>query len=179
MAIDPSHGETNSGETSPRFELTTFLEGKMRAWGVFEDRFGRLRRRFAVEMEGHWEAGIFHLEERFAYDDGRVETRTWQVTPKADGAFTATCADCVGEARGRCSSDSIEMAYAFRLRLPSRTVIVDFEDRIYRMGAHTAVNRATMRKWGIRLGELSLFFSRPEAGVEAIDWAVPHVKAVA
>jgi hypothetical protein len=37
---------------------------------------------------------------------------------------------------------------------------VDFDDRIYRMGEGRAVNRATMSKWGIKLGELSLFFVR-------------------
>ena len=146
---------------------------------MFEDRFGRLRRRFTVDMEGRWEAGVFHLDERFAYDDGRLETRTWLVTPARDGAFTATCDDCIGEARGRCTADAIEMAYSFRLRLPSRTLVVDFDDRIYRMGAHTAVNRATMRKWGIRLGELSLFFARPKEDAEAVDRGVPDVGSVA
>ena len=32
------------------FSLTSFLEGRTRAWGVFEDRFGRVKRRFEVEL---------------------------------------------------------------------------------------------------------------------------------
>ena len=160
MANDTGRGEPSMGGRTSRFELTSFLEGRTEAWGVFEDRFGRLRRRFSVKMEGRWQGAIFHLDERFVYDDGRAENRVWFVTPLAEGRFKATCDDCIGEALGVCTGDTIRMCYAFRLKLPSRTMAVDFDDRLHRMSETTAVNRATMRKWGVKLGELSLFFER-------------------
>ena len=143
-----------------RFELTSFLAGKTRAWGIFEDRFGRLRRRFDVDMEGTWQDARFRLNERFRYDDGREEFRTWWVTPGISGAFRAECEDCVGGAQGQSGNDMVRMSYAFRLKLPSRSLVVDFDDRLYRISATRAVNRVTMRKWGVKLGELSLFFTR-------------------
>lgn len=149
--------------STPRFELTAFLEGRVSAWGIFEDRFGTLRRRFDVEMEGRWEGGAFRLDESFIYDTGEREKRTWIVTPRGSGRFEATCADCVGSAHGTCDNDSIRMRYQFRLRLAGRAVVVTFDDRIYRMGPDIAINRATMSKWGIKLGELSLFFRRHPA----------------
>lgn len=150
---------TGSGK-SGRFELTSFLAGKTRAWGIFEDRFGRLRRRLEVEMEGRWDGDKFVLDERFTYDTGEVEIRRWLVEPAGEGRFRATCPDCVGEAVGQCDEDSIRMSYRFRLKLESRDVVVSFEDRIYRMNNDHAVNRATMTKWGVKLGELALFFER-------------------
>ena len=143
-----------------RFELTRFLEGKTTAWGIFEDRFGRLRRKFEVEMTGAWRGNAFVLDERFVYDTGETEQRQWTVVPARDGEFTATCPDCVGSAKGRCDENSIRMSYRFRLKIGGREIVVLFSDRIYRMSAGTAVNRATMSKWGVRLGELSLFFRR-------------------
>ena len=143
-----------------RFELTTFFSGRTRARGVFEDRFGRLRRRFTVEMHGGWQGGVFVLDEVLVYDDGRRETRVWRVLPEGQGRFTATCPDCVGLARGECADGIIRTLYKFRLQLNSRVLVVDFDDRLYRLDDDTAVNRATMRKWGIRLGELTLFFER-------------------
>jgi Protein of unknown function (DUF3833) len=145
---------------SARFELTSFLGGHTTAWGLFEDRFGKVRRRFNVHMHGHWEGDTFHLDERFVYDTGEVERRTWVVTPDADGRFSATCADCIGIASGQCDADSIKMRYRFRLRMSTRDLLVSFDDRIYRMGDDIAVNRATMSKWGVKLGELSLFIKR-------------------
>ena len=142
------------------FELTSYFEGHTTATGVFEDRFGRLKRRFNVTMTGAWRDGVFFLDEVFVYDSGRTETRTWRVVSTGRGRFTATCLDCVGVARGVCDADSIRMTYKFRLTIGRRTLVVDFEDRIYRMDGGIAVNRATMRKWGVRLGELALFFRR-------------------
>ena len=149
---------TGHGLAVERFELTTFLHGRTRAWGVFEDRFGRLRRRFYVTMTGTWHDNTFVLDEQFLSDDGRIEHRVWHVTPLAEGRFTATCDDCIGEAVGRCTTDSVVMRYRFRLRLPSRVLTVDFLDRLYKINATTAVNRAMVSKWGIKIGELSLFF---------------------
>ncbi len=159
MAIDMSPIPVGSS-----FELTSFLEGRTFAWGIFEDRFGRVRRRFTVEMTGRWEERAFYLDERFTYDDGSLETRVWRVEPSEQGRFTATCADCVGIAQGDCSVDAIRMAYTFRLKLDGRELHVTFDDRIYRVGEHLAVNRAIMRKWGVRLGEVSLFFQREVVG---------------
>ncbi len=147
-------------EARPLFELTAFFDGSTRAWGVFEDRFGRLQRRFTVDMQGRWEGPVFVLDERFVYDTGDIENRTWYVTPLGAGRFRATCADCVGSAHGQCDADSIRMSYRFRLKLKDRQIVVAFDDRLYRMADATAVNRTTMSKWGIKLGELSLFFQR-------------------
>ena len=144
--------------SEPLFEITSFLEGHTTAWGIFEDRFGRLQRRFTVEMHGRWQGEEFFLDEHFVYDTGDTESRVWRVTPLGAGRFSATCDDCVGFASGRCDTGSIHMSYKFRLNLGARSIVVDLDDRIHRMSDDTAVNRATMRKWGIKLGELSLFF---------------------
>jgi Protein of unknown function (DUF3833) len=163
-----------SAPNAPLFELTHFLEGQTTAWGVFEDRFRKLRRRFTVEMNGHWQDRVFLLEERFIYDTGEVETRTWRIVPSSGGRFSATCSDCVGEARGHCTNDSVHMSYRFRLMLDKRSMVVDFDDRMYRMTDGTAVNRATMSKWGVKLGELSLFFQRSIASGATTK---PHLAA--
>lgn len=60
------------------FALTSFLLGRTRAWGIFEDRFGRVKLRFAVEMNGAWSGQTFVLNEQFNYDDGRSEKRVWR-----------------------------------------------------------------------------------------------------
>ena len=150
--------------TGPLFEPTTFFEGRTIAWGLFEDRFGRVRRKFSVEMSGSWRDQVFYLDERFTYDTGESESRTWRIVPAGNQRFTATCVDCIGTADGRCDADSIRMAYRFRLKLNAREIAVDFDDRIYRIEDGVAINRTTMSKWGIKLGELSLFFQRAAGG---------------
>ncbi len=156
-----THAQPTPGqpaEAVPRFELPSFFAGRTKAWGIFEDRFGRLRRRFDVELYGSWQGDVFKLDEHFVYDDGRVEQRIWLIKHVAPGHFEARCDDCIGVAAGMYSDGKVHMTYAFRLRLPSRVISVDIDDRLYRVDAFTAINRSTVRKWGIRIGEISLFF---------------------
>lgn len=145
---------------TPGFALTRFLCGKTRAWGIVEDRFGRIQRKFSLEMHGHWQGDVFHLDESFRFDDGEEDSRTWLVTPGKNGRFTATCGDCVGHAEGQASGDTISMSYRFRIMVGGRAFVVGFDDRIFRMDENLAINRATMRKWGIKVGELSAVFMR-------------------
>ena len=164
FALPASAARLKAADMQPieRFELTRFLEGKTRAWGIFEDRFGRIRSRFSVEMTGYWQNGAFTLDERFVYDTGEIERRTWIITPGADGAFTGTCADCEGVASGMALRDSVHTRYRFRLKMNKSTIAVDLDDWVYRLEDTVAFNRATMRKWGVKLGELSLFFMRQD-----------------
>jgi hypothetical protein len=137
----------SSPEPAALFDLPQFFSGRTLAWGVFEDRFRRVRRRFEVDIAGHWEGREFVLTEQFRYDVGAVEQRTWRIVPGVAGRFIATSSACVGEAVGICSSNSVHMRYRFKLELQRRTVVVDVDDRIYHMGGGIAVNRATMSKF--------------------------------
>jgi hypothetical protein len=148
--------------TTERFEITRFLHGRTVAWGIVEDRFGTLRRRFNVEMNGYWQGHHFLLDEQFVYDTGERERRQWRITPLDHGRFSATCDDCIGHAEGACLDDAVRMSYRFRMQVSGRTITVRIADRLYRMGDDVAINRATITKWGVRLGELSIFFRREQ-----------------
>ena len=144
------------------FSLTGYLEGRTRAWGIFEDRFGRVRSRFVVNMHGAWKGNTFILKEEFVYDSGRTESRVWTVVPQSETTFRATCKDCVGEATGTVADGEVTMSYVFRLKLGARELHVRFTDRLIKIDDRRAVNRAAMSKWGVRLGELSLFFEHDD-----------------
>jgi hypothetical protein len=144
----------------PPLDLTRFLEGRTTAHGIFEDRFGRVRRSFTVEIDGAWNGSDFVLNEAFRYDDGMRETRAWRLTPVRDGRFTATCTDCIGTAQGESMPGATRLRYKFRLALGKRALVVDFDDRVIQMGDHLAINRATVRKWGMKLGEVFIVFQR-------------------
>ena len=145
---------------SGAFDLTQFLAGETRAWGIFEDRFGRVRRRFHVALNGQWDGRAFRLDERFMHGDGMMEWRSWLITPAAGGTFSATSDDCVGAATGVCSGDTVRMTYRFRLRLAKRTLLVDVDDRVYRISDRQAINRARMSKWGVTIGTVTLCYER-------------------
>ena len=63
----------------PKLDLYEYFAGEIRAWGLFEDRFGRVRRQFQVDVEGRIEDGELVLEEDFLYDDGERDRRVWRI----------------------------------------------------------------------------------------------------
>ena len=54
----------------PKLVLEDYFLGQTKAWGIFEDRFGRLRRSFVVDITGTWdeEKQLLTLKEDFVYD---------------------------------------------------------------------------------------------------------------
>jgi len=142
------------------FSLTQFFEGRTRAWGIFEDRSGTLRRRFDVEIEGAWDGGQFVMTEDFVYDDGKTEQRVWRVTPGTGGRFTASFSDVIGIAEGEEDGRIIKLSYDAEIPINGRRIGFTFKDRMYPVGSHGVLNRATMSKFGVRVGEITIWFQK-------------------
>ena len=143
------------------FDMTRYFNGTTRAWGVFEDRFGRVRKTFDVTIKGHWQGDVFIMDERFRYSDGVTDVRKWFIELENEGrSIIARCNDCVGEARGVSERDQISLDYLIKLKIGGRDVVVRFKDRLYRMNDRIVLNRATMSKWGVKLGDVTLCFER-------------------
>lgn len=151
------------------FDLIGFLDGPVRAWGVFEDRTGRVRRRFVADLVGRRDGAQFVIDEEFRFDDGVVERRQWQFERGAGGDFQATATDVIGLAEGRAEAGGARMRYQFRLVIKGRSVVVDFDDRFYPIDGERIINRATVSKFGVRLGELTILFERqPASGSDRV-----------
>jgi Protein of unknown function (DUF3833) len=149
------------------FALTEFFNGTVLAFGMFEDRFGTLRRRFEVEMSGRFEGETFWLTEHFRYDDGEIADRVWRIVPGSDGSFTATAGDIVGQVQATATPDTITMRYQHRIEMQGRSVVLSFLDRIFAMDAQTAFSRAKVSKFGIKVGEVTIYYRRIDAVVAA------------
>ncbi len=147
-----------SDQTELRIE--EFFAGRTRAHGLVEDRFGRVRRTFVVEIEGREDGDVFVLEESFRFDDGEVSSRTWRVRRTGPHAYEGTAADVVGVARGDASGNTLRWAYRLRLPIGGREVVVGFDDRMYLGADGTMLNIARMHKWGVTLGRVTIAFSR-------------------
>ena len=63
---------------TPKLNLFEFFKGETVAYGIFEDRFGKLRRQFRVKINGSVDQNILTLDEKFIYDDGEKATRIWR-----------------------------------------------------------------------------------------------------
>ena len=148
-------------DTAP-FDLLSWLEGKTHALGLFEDRKGRVRRRFTVEMDGTAEGNTLRLHERFVFDDGERQERTWVLTRGPGGTFSGRAEDSVSEATGRFEEGVAYLASELKLKIGSRSIALNFDDAFYETGPGLVLNRSTMSKWGVRLGQILIQFRKDD-----------------
>ena len=144
----------------PTLELDRYFNGRVLAHGIFQKRDGEVARRFTVVMDCHWEGNQGVLDEHFTYSDGSKERRIWRLTKHADGRYTGRADDVVGEATGQTSGNAFRWNYTLRLPVDGSVYEVQFDDWMFLMDDRVMLNRATMSKFGIRLGEVLLSFTK-------------------
>ena len=148
-------------DTAP-FDLLSWLEGRTLAEGVFEDRGGRVRRRFTVELNGTAEANALRLNERFIFDNGERQERTWVLTRGPDRSFIGRAEDSVSEAHGRFDEGVAYLSSRLWLKVGKRKIALHFDDAFYPTGPGLVLNRSSMSKWGIRLGQILIQFRKAD-----------------
>ena len=67
----------------------------------------------------------------------------------------------VGEATGQTAGNAFRWNYTLRLPVDGSVYEVQFDDWMFLMDDRVMLNRATMSKFGVRLGEVLLSFSKP------------------
>lgn len=144
----------------PLLELDRYFNGRIRAHGMFQKRGGEVVRRFTVVMDCHWEGNQGVLDEAFSYSDGTTQRRVWRLTKHADGRYTGSADDVVGEAQGQESGNAFRWGYTLRLPVDGKEYEVQFDDWMFLIDERVMLNRATMSKFGVTLGEVLLSFTK-------------------
>lgn len=151
--------------------LEEYFAGESRAWGVFRDRFGAVRRQFTVDITGDWDGRTLTLDERFQYSDGETERRVWTITPAGPNAYEGRAGDVRGTAEGIVSGSALRWRYDLDLSVNGRVWTVDFDDRMYLQPDGVLINHAVVRKFGVRIGEVLIVFQQGANGAAELTRA--------
>jgi hypothetical protein len=146
--------------TEPELDLFEYFEGEQKAWGIFIDRFGKLRKRFQVTINGQIENNQLTLDESFVYDDGSTEERIWVITRIDKHHYIGNANDVVGQAKGETYGSALQWQYQMDLEIDGSDWRVHFNDWMFLLDQNTLVNKAIVTKLGIKLGEVILFFRK-------------------
>ena len=119
-----------------------------------------MARRFTVVMDCHWQGNEGVLDEAFSYSDGSTERRIWRLTKHANGRYSGRADDVVGEAQGQTAGNAFHWSYTLRLPVDGTTYDVQLDDWMFLVDDKVLLNRATMSKWGVQLGDLTLSFTK-------------------
>jgi hypothetical protein len=147
----------------PDLRLEEYFLGSTEAWGVFQDRFGKLRRQFKVMIDGTWDGAALTLDEHFLYTDGERQRRVWRLTKTGPNTWDGRADDVIGVAQGRISANELSWIYQVRLPVGRNGLVTTFDDRMWLQPDGVLINRATVRKFGVRIAEATITFKRPDA----------------
>jgi Protein of unknown function (DUF3833) len=156
----------NDASLSDReLELEQFFDGNLVAYGQFQDVFGTVRRQFTVKIAGDWDGQRLRLVEDFVYEDKSTEQRVWTLVKTGDETWRGTAPGVIGEAVGVEQGDRFNWRYTIDLPVPAaegpaETVRVTFDDWIWLQSDTRAFNRAYMKRYGVDVGDVSIWFEK-------------------
>ena len=144
----------------PALDLKEFFSRPVQAWGIFQDRSGKVIKRFHVDINSRQEGNRLILDERFVYSDGSTQQRIWTLRPDGKNRWRGTADDVVGDAIGELAGNALRWRYELNLPVDGKTYLVTFDDWMYLMDENTLINRSSMLKFGVELGQVTPFFRR-------------------
>ena len=146
--------------TSPQLDLRTFFDGPLMAYGVLQDRSGKVTRRFEATIDASWNGEQGTLVEHFIYDDGEEQDRVWQLTHLGNGRYTGGAGDVIGSASGQISGAAFNWEYNLEVPYKDGSIVVSLDDWLFLIDENHLINRTVLKKFGFRVGELSLVIEK-------------------
>ncbi|MEP7330091.1 MAG: DUF3833 domain-containing protein [Betaproteobacteria bacterium] len=143
----------------PALDLAQYFNGTIDGWGMFQDRSGKVLKRFRVRIDATWIDNTGTLDEHFEFADGTRERRVWTLVKNGD-TYTGTAGDVVGTARGHASGNALRWNYVLALPVDGTTWNMDMDDWMYLLDDKTMLNRTAMSKLGVDVGQITLSFSK-------------------
>ena len=143
---------------SPQFILEDYFNGKVKAWGLFHDRFGNLKREFKVDIIGKVNNNQIVLDEKFLYDDGEKDRRIWTIDILGKNKYVGRADDVIGVAKGEAKGNALNWRYDLLLKVNNSKIKVNFDDWMFLQEKGILINRAEVNKFGLNLGVVTITF---------------------
>ena len=147
-------------DQKPRLIIEDYLSGNVKAWGILQNRSGKVIRQFSAVLNGKWDGKQLILDEKFHWSDGEVQTRQWKIIKINEHNYEGIADDVVGKAKGYSYGPTFKFEYVLLVPVKSRKMKISFDDWIFKQDDNVAINRATMTKFGIKVAELTVFFQK-------------------
>jgi len=162
-----SISDTNYLNQTPGLDIESFFDGDVRAWGIVQNRKGKIVQRFTVDISGSKQGDKLVLDETFHYAVGEGPAkRIWELQRKENGQWSGEAGDIVGSATGVEFGNAFNWHYQMELPMPgsSRKVTVLLDDWMWALDQNTLMNRSYIRKFGMTFAEVTIFMQRQPSG---------------
>ena len=149
---------TDFKDQKPRLIIEEYLSGNVNAWGILQNRSGKVTRQFSAKLNGKWDGKQLILDEKFIWNDGEIQERQWTIDKIDEHYYEGTAGDVVGKAKGYSYGPAFKFEYVLLVPVKGKEMKITFDDWIFMQDEKIAINRATMTKFGIKVAELTVMF---------------------
>ena len=146
--------------TKPIIKIEEYFQGNVKAWGILQTRSGEVKRQFIADMKGNFDGQNLILDETFIWNDGEKQERRWTIKKVGDNRYEGTAPDVVGVAKGVSYGSAFKFEYKLLIPYKNKKIKVRFDDWIFKQDDKTAINKAILTKFGFKVGELTVFFTK-------------------
>ena len=149
---------TDFKDQKPRLVIEDFLSGNVKAWGILQNRSGKVMRQFSAVLNGAWDEKQLILDEKFNWSDGEIQTRQWKINKIDEHNYEGVAGDVVGTAKGYSYGPAFKFEYVLLVPVKGKEMKITFDDWIFKQDDNVAINRAVMKKFGFKVAELTVIF---------------------
>lgn len=146
-------------QNKPVLDPQVFFDGDLSAHGVLKNRSGKVTRYFNATIKAYWVDGVGTLEEKFTFDDGEIQYRTWTLTPTNEG-YAATAGDVEGTGKADVKGNAMKLDYVLNVNYKGSAIGIAVEDWMWLLDQNTLLNESTLRKWGFKVGSVQLVIKK-------------------
>lgn len=148
-------------KNEPQFDLFDYFHGNSKGWGIVQNRKGALTRQFNVDITGTINAdGDLVLKEDFDWNDGEQTSRTWIISKQNTHTYYGTAEDVVAGAKGILYGNVLNWEYQLNLEIDATTWKINFSDWMFLVDRDLLLNKASMTKFGFKVGEVTIIFQK-------------------
>ena len=151
---------TDFKDQKPRLVIEDYLSGNVKAWGVLQNRSGKVTRQFKADLNGAWNGSQLILDEIFYWTDGEKQVRKWTINKIDNHNYEGTASDVVGTAKGYSYGPAFKFEYVLQVPINGKNIKITFDDWIFMQDEKVAINRAVMTKFGFKVAELTVMFRK-------------------
>jgi len=145
---------------TPKLDLQAFLNGKIVGDGIVEDYSANVTRRFEFSGMASWQGNNGKFDEKIVYSDGKEESRVWTLVKISESSYEATTPDVIGKATISVAGNAMNWKYVMKVKVNDSLYKINFDDWMYLMPNGTLINRNYFRKFGLNVGQLTLFMKK-------------------
>ncbi|OZB06099.1 MAG: hypothetical protein B7X54_03305 [Idiomarina sp. 34-48-12] len=151
--------EDYQGE-QPQLKLEEFFNGELVAYGMVQDYSGKVIQRFRADLKGTWDGNEGVLDEQFYYADGSEQERIWYITKTGENSYEGRASDVKGVAEGTTAGNVLNWSYTLIIERDGEPFSVQLDDWLYLVDEDNMINRTQMYKFGLPVGEITLYIGK-------------------